>query len=306
MSERSVFRALDMLLNEYEPLVHRRAPYRRPKPPTMWREAHMPAWNWYHSSFDPARDTDVIHLDRIASWPSAASSATYAHGELVRTGALPGKGTRPGYYLVDAHQWQDTRIVSPLGDADLPPRVWVTLPTLEILQQLSALDDAPWPGVTIHDSWTCATKCRFRPWATAVNNIRVEALRAYQAAMVDGTEADQAEAHDHYELYVKAGYAMAFQLMLGTDNAREAKSSLRRPDWFHTTVTQASASVWRDAWKTVTAGYQPLFMGAKDEIALSAGEARHLIKSDLLKMDMSGVSLGHWKVKERATEEVTA
>lgn len=305
--ERPQFRALDMLLKEYEPRVHRRAPYKRPKPPTMWRDVMRPAWTWYHASYDPQGSQDVTYLDRIASWPSASASASYAHGELTHTGALPGEGKHPGYYLVDAHSWQDERIVSPLGTADMPDRVWIAYPTLELLQQLSRLDDAPWPGVTIHDSWTSAVTCRMRPWATAVNNRRVEAMREVQRTMVDGTEAEQAEAYDYYENVIKAGYAMAFQLMRGTEHAKDAKSELRRPDWFDTTVAQAAASVWRDTWKTVQAGYQPLFMGAKDEVAWKTEDVRDFVAGmpPLIKMDQTGVSLGHWKVKPRTTEGAT-
>lgn len=291
------WRALDMLLNEHMPTLHRRAPYWAPKPPPMWRDTHVPAWHWFHVDYD--QDQDVTFLDRTASWVSAASSAQYAHGALERTGALPGHGRRPGYYLVDAHQWQDHRIVSPLGTAETESRVWVTYPTLEQLQRLEA--DGYWPGVTIHDSWTCADSVRFRSWATAVNNHRVEALRHLQDTLVNGTEADQADAEDWYENRIKAGYAMAVQLMRGTESKTDAKSKVRRPDWYDTTVAQAAANVWRDTWKCVQAGYQPLFMGAKDEVAYATADVRSIALGvpPLLKMDNTGVQLGHWKVKSR-------
>ncbi|WP_371591252.1 hypothetical protein [Streptomyces sp. NBC_00470] len=299
-NKRSMFRALDLLLNEHVPTLKRRNPYWAPRPAVCWREIHVPAWRWFHVSYEPDVDTEVTFLDRTASWVSAASSAQYAHGALERTGALPGYGRRPGYYLVDAHPWQDHRIVSPLGTADTEARVWVTYPTLEILQRLT--EDGVWPGVTIHDSWTCPDSVRFRAWATAVNQVRVEAHRDVQAAMMDGTEADQAEAEDHYENYVKAGYAVAFETMRGNDDPREAKSKVRRPDWYQTTVAQAAANVWRDTWKCVQAGYQPLFMGAKDEVAYLTEDVRAMMRTTppVLKIDTTGVQLGHWKVKPRA------
>jgi hypothetical protein len=304
MTDHAPFRALDMLLTEYPPLLRRRSPYWAPPPAKCWQDIHVPAWDWYHVSYSPAAGHDVTHIDTIASYVSAASSAQYAHGALERTGALPGDTKRPGYYLVDAHPWQDDRIVSPLGTADLPSRVWVAYPTLELLQRLAGSQEGYWPDVAIHDSWTCTEAVRLRPWATAVNTIRAEAWRAYELTLVDGSETEQADAHHYYDKVIKAGYAMAFQLMLGTQRGEDRKSKIRRPDWWHTTVAQAAANVWRTTFRAVEAGYIPCFMGSKDEVAWLTEDLLSMVSLErdrpLIKMDGSGVALGHWKVKTRS------
>lgn len=298
---RPVFRALDLLLNEHEPTLRRRSPYWAPKPPPIARECHVPAWSWDHPLYDPSLNLPLTYIDANASFVSAASSAGYAHGALEHTGALRGEGMRPGYYLVDAHPWQDDRIVSPLGQAETGPRVWIAYPTLEVIQRLART--GYWPEVAIHDSWTCPDSVRFRAWATAVNNVRCAALRDWHTAMVSGSEADEAEAYDWYENGVKLGYSQAFQMMLGPGQSG-ARSKVRRPDWYHTTLAQAAANTWRKTWKCVLAGYVPVRMGSVDEVAWLAQDFASLITTTppLLAMDNTGFQMGTWAVKPREHE----
>lgn len=303
-TDRRTYRALDMLLDEHAPLLRRRSPYWAPQPAKCWRDVHTPAWSWDHPSLEEAGGPDALdltYIDAVASYVSASSSASYAHGALEHTGAVHGEGRHPGYYLIDNHIWQDQRIVSPLGMAELGDRVWIAYPTLEILQRLAR--DGFWPEVRIHDSWTCTDTCRFRSWATAVNNARIEALRDHQDALISGTETEQAETWDWYENGVKHGYAQAFQMMLGPGE-KGAKSKLRRPDWYHTTLAQASANTWRATWKCVVAGYQPVRMGSVDEVAWYTPDFRIIAAppNALLKMDNSGYQLGHFKVKPRGEQ----
>ena len=297
-----VYRALDLLLNEHAPVLRRRAPDWAPRPPACWREVHTPAWSWDHPAYTPDMEPSLTYIDAIASYVSASSSASFAHGALEHTGALPGEGTRPGYYLVDDHTWQNDCIVSPLCMAELGARVWIAQPTLEVLQKLART--GYWPQVVIHDSWTCADTCRMRAWATSVNNTRCAALRDLQDAMISGSETEQAEAHDYYENVIKLGYARAFQMMLGpgTDGA---KSKVRRPDWYHTVHAQAAANTWRATWKGIDAGRAPMRMGSIDEIAWLTSDFHALTRPDdpRIKMDNSGFQMGAWKVKPRGGAE---
>lgn len=297
--DRPVYRALSMLENEYVPLLKRRAPFWRPKPPTCFRDVHTPAWNWTHDAYEQGMELDLTFLDRNAAYLSGASSAQFAHGELKHTGAMAGPGKHPGYYRIDSHSWSDSRIVSPLGSARTEGQIWVAYPTLELLQKLSAA--GYWPDVQIRDSWTCAETVRFRGWATAVNIDRAHALRQIELAEKEGSEADQAEAYDRY-VTIKTGYSMAVQLMLGPSEHGTVKSAVKRPDWYHTIHAQHAASVWRDTWKCVEAGYVPIMMGSVDEVVwltddfLSIGS---FTTPPLLKLDQSGIALGAWKVKAR-------
>lgn len=283
-----------MLENECVPLLRRRAPYWRPRPAACFRDVHTPGWSWMHPAATGATELpfDVTILDRNGAFISAASSANFAHGGLEHTGALPGMAG-PGYYRIDWHPWQDDRIVSPLGDRDLSGKIWVAHPTLEQLLQLEKT--GYWPEIQIHDSWTCPDSVRFREWATAVNNVRAEALRAVEDARRTGVGLKPAE---EWYTAVKNGYSMAVQLMLGPAEGGTVKSAVKRPDWYHTIHAQHAATTWRYVWKTVLADFEPVMMGSVDEVAYPSTAVAELQERSLLKIDPSGIMLGAFKVKE--------
>lgn len=294
-----VFKALSMLENEHVPLLKRRAPYWRPRPATCWRDVYTPDWSWTHPLATDGLGFDVAVLDRNGAFVSAASSANFAHGELEHTGALAAFEKAPGYYKIDWHSWQDDRITSPLGTAELSGKLWVAHPTVEQLVQLQ--DAGYWPEIRIHDSWTCPTSVRFREWATAVNNTRAAALREIQA----DDDHDPAEEAGKcpcrsclWYTAVKNGYAMAVQMMLGQSADGSVKSGVKRPDWYHTIHAQHAATTWRYVWKGVLAGFEPVSMGSVDEVAYPADALPELEQRGLIKLDHSGVALGAFKVKE--------
>jgi hypothetical protein len=301
---RFTYRALAMLENEYEPKLRRRSPYWRPRPAPCWRDVLTPSWNWIHGDYHESLNMDLTVLDANGAFLSAASSATFAHGELTRTGALPSNnvaadGKVPGYFRIDWHSWSDSRIVSPLGNiGDEGGKVWVKHPTLELLTKLSTA--GYWPEVRIHDSFTCPDRVRFRSWATAVNNDRAAALRDIDTAYRLGTPQEQQDADDWYEA-VKNGYSMAVQLMLGPAEGGTVKSAVKRPDWYHTIHAQHAASTWRKVWSCILAGYVPVMMGSVDEVVWDTEDFRNIEADGLMKLDNSGIQLGAFKVKERIT-----
>lgn len=306
------FRALDLLMNEHKPTLGRRNPFWMPTPPKIWREVHVPGYKWTEPNFDFDAGHDVTYLDAIASYVTAASSAKFAHGELKPTGRLGTVECKlPGYYLVDAHPWNESRMASPLGSARTGPTVWITQPTLENLYMLARHPKGYWPTVTVHDSYTCEKTVRLSSWATAVNTVRAAAWRDYQDAhenaLVNGNEAEEADAWDYYENVIKLGYAQAFQMMLGKEDPSKAKARIRRPDWNHTVVAQAAANTFRLAFKAMDAGYCPLFMGSRDEVAFLTQDVIDMTQSTdnkgkpFIKFDPTGTQLGHWKVKPRVT-----
>jgi hypothetical protein len=298
-----------MLENEHIPLRNRREPYWRPRPASCFRDVYTPDWGWLHPAYTPDMPMDVSILDRNGAFISAASSASFAHGALDHTGALPSPCKRPGYYRIDWHDWQDTRIVSPLGSAKLSGKIWVAHPTLELLQQLE--DDGKWPGIRIHDSWTSEEPVRFREWATACNVARAGALRRVQddeehdPTLQPGSEECGCPSCPWYKA-VKDGYSVAVQLMLGPGPDKEVKSGVKRPDWYHTIHAQHAATTWRYVWKALRAGYEPVMMGSTDEVAYPTLALPELQEKELIKMDLSGVALGTFKVKETIRAEVPA
>ena len=299
-TEAPPYRALAMLEHEYAPTVHRRTPYWRPRPPACWRDVHLPAWNWVHPDYDTSLQMDMTVVDAIGAFVAAASSATFAHGELVHRGALADYDKRPGYYRIDAHGWSDPRIPSPLGSADLPAKVWVAHPTMELLTQLS--EAGYWPAIHIHDAWTADVSCRMREWATRIRNDRAEALRLVAAARACGAEREVEMAEATYEA-IKTGYSMAVQLMRGPAEGGKVKSAVRRPDWHDTIHAQHAASTWRKVWKCVVAGYVPVMMGSVDEVVWDTVDLRSLVDAGLFPVDESGIQLGAFKVKERIMPE---
>jgi hypothetical protein len=284
-----------MLENEYAPTLRGRSPYWRPRPAPCWRDVHLPAWNWVHGDYSEDLGMRMTLIDANGAFLSAASSATFAHGALEHTGALPEYRKAPGYYRIDSHGWSDPRIVSPLGSAELGAKVWVAHPTMELLTQLS--EDGHWPQVHVHDSWTCASSVRMRDWATAVNTDRAAAIRDIQAAYAYSGEAGQQEADDWYEA-VKTGYSMAVQLMRGPAEGGTVKSAVKRPDWHDTIHAQHAASTWRKVWKCVIAGYVPVMMGSVDEVVWDTQEFYAIQDAGLIKMDNTGIQLGAFKIKE--------
>lgn len=305
MTDTPVYRALAMLENEHEPKLRRRSPYWRPRPAPCWRDVHLPAWNWVHPEYHEGLRMDLTLLDANGAFLSAASSASFAHGELERTGALSTFRKLPGYYRIDAHSWQDERIVSPLGSAETGMKVWVMHSTVEYLLQLT--EAGYWPGVDIHDSWTCPDSVRLRAWATAVNNDRAEALRARAADPDHDPHADECEcrACAAYDA-VKLGYAQAVQLMRGPAEGGRVKSAVKRPDWHDTIHAQHAASTHRQVWKCLQAGFEPVMMGSVDEVVWPTETLAVIRERGLMKLDDSGVQLGHFKTKERIIPEAVA
>lgn len=309
MTHPPVFKALSMLENECVPLLRRRAPYWRPRPAPCFRDCHTPDWNWTHPEYTPDMPMELAVLDRNGAFVSAASSASFAHGELEHTGAMPYGTKLPGYYRIDWHWWQDDRIGSPLGTAEpfvvasASNKVWVAYPTLELLRQLC--DDGYWPDLRIHDSWTCTSSVRFREWATAVNNARIGALRDVHAdpdhdpTQFSPGHVDCPCSSCPWYKAVKDGYAMAVQLMLGPMEGGKVKSGVKRPDWYHTIHAQHAATTWRYVWKALQAGYEPVSMGGTDEVVYPSTAIPELEAGGHVKIDHSGEALGTFKIKER-------
>lgn len=289
------YRALDLMLDQFPPKVSGRGPFWRPRPAKPYKEIREPAWSWRaplrplspstwgYGTTTMLLDSDhVLTLDANAAYLGAASSVELAHGALQKTGRIPFSRKIPGYWLVTAHEWLVPWIWSPLGTATVPDRVWLTTPTVTLLDQLA--DDGYWPGVEIHDSWTSRSVCRLRRWTDQVASDRRTALR--RRADFPGLYED-----------VKTGYSMAVTMM-GT-----GKNSLcYRPDWSQSIRAQHAATTWRKVWRAIARGCPVLASGTVDEVSVPLAAYRELHEErettpNPLALDETGERLGTFKIK---------
>src|SRR5262249_38827337 len=118
------------------------APFKDRKPP-YWHPANMPdhiidaavpsdSWGWERNYRG-----ETVSVDRNAAWPTAAASVRIAHGELEHTGEmeLPPGEIRPGFYLMTAYPWNETKVPSPFpGRATPGESYWITSPVAELLR----------------------------------------------------------------------------------------------------------------------------------------------------------------------------
>lgn len=298
------FRALDLLVKGgYAPLVKRREPYWRPATPECYRAVRTPAWSWLHPDRPPYGTR--VTLDANAAFLSAISSATFAHGVLDVRGLIPepGKAAAPGYYLIERPVWNVRDLVSPLGTADLPEKVWVAHPTLDLLHDVAYDGHMALP--IVHDCHVSASPCRMRKWASHLRDVRA-AVIAERDADTFYQDDDAAARYDaavaRYQA-IKDGYAIAVQMFLGKDEQREAKSPVRRPDWYHTVHAQHAASMWRKAYRCWQAGHGPIGMGAVDELQFTYDDYMALgdMERPILRLNQTGESLGTFKIKSMET-----
>lgn len=255
------FKVLDLLeKGGLEPIVGRKGPYWAPRPSaplaSVIHNAMVPTLSW---SREVAPGTSMTDLDANAAYVSAASSATFAHGELTRATVKEDDKVLPGYYLIDAYTWGHGATGSPLGAADLSdsPYVWVSAPTYKLIRDLtqgaSWTPPGMWPDDTVYDAWVGESTCRLTLW--------VDVLRDLRAAFIDTGDGDAYEA-------LKFGYSQAIQMLgvkpdpKGTPAAdRQKKNFAYRPDWAHTIRAQHAANMWRRGFQATLAGHPPVALG---------------------------------------------
>lgn len=280
------YRALDMLQRQYAPVIDRKPPFWRPIPAPVAGDVHEPRWTWHRTLDTPT--SGVLTLDANAAFVGAISTVEVAHGALRATGRRSFDPSVPGYWLTDVHGWNlGSKIVSPLGSRrfGLQDRVWLTTPTMQLLQWLT--DEGIWPAVDVHDSWTGTPRCRLRTWGARIRDDR-------SAAMMSGSLA-RLEA-------IKLGYSQAVTVMQTPERSR-----IYRPDWASHIRAQHSATMWRRAFAVHMAGHPVLGMAHIDELTVSAETLTAMCRGagnggkPVLRLDQDGTSLGSFKIKSRTT-----
>lgn len=299
MTDRPKIRALDALMNDHIPRWYGIGPRWYTDPPAIDRQVRVPNWSWRHPDYEKHDPADLVTLDVNGAYLAVLSGAKLSLSALKHTGPLKYPDHRlPGYYLVDVHRWQDTRIVSPLGDSKLGAKVWITAPTLEILQQLSGEN---WPETVVHDSWTAPEErngrghgvTRLANWAAWLKELR-------EAALDSGDP--------EYREDVKDAYGAAINMLLGNAEGADRKSKIRRPDWNRTIRAAHSANQWRKAWRSLARGCEVLAMGNTDELTYHHDHVEILAKLATedpkapIKFDLTGRQLGAFKIKAKEAQ----
>jgi hypothetical protein len=270
--------------------------------------AHVPTVNWGPKDVeqDVPEGTVLREIDTNGAFVGAAISGSFAHCKLEHTGVmdLTTGYPPPGYYLVDAHQWQAGAPGSPLGPGrpklTADGRVWVTHHTYSRLRDLThgatwGAVPGHWPGCDIYDSWT-SDPCKLTKWGEAVRDIRAAAI-----ATGDTVRKNQ----------IKIAYSRAVQMWStppdrkGTPRAEQKKKNkIYRPDWYHALRSQHSMNIWYRAYQAVILGHPPLRIWDTDRITITEHNLLALLgRSEQpapIRMDATGVALGTFKdAKER-------
>ncbi|MEU2433672.1 helix-turn-helix transcriptional regulator [Streptomyces sp. NPDC007861] len=160
---------------------------------------------------------------------------------------------RAGIHLITPPEWDHhPYLPNPLGNREEPGPVWVTEPTLRLLQRLATeqyghLCDPP----VIHESWTSgATEQLFEKFRQILRDAREKAI----------TEEDEVTLE-----YVKSMYSK-FVSTMGESNYNRA---LYRPDWMHIIRSQAFVNLWLKAHKAHTAGLTVMRVMGTDELHIA-------------------------------------
>ncbi|WP_416486427.1 helix-turn-helix domain-containing protein [Streptomyces sp. CL12] len=166
---------------------------------------------------------------------------------------------RAGIHLITPPEWDHhPYLPNPLGNREEPGPVWVTEPTLRLLQRLATEQYGPLcdPPV-IHESFTSgATEQLFEKFRQALRDAREKAI----------TEEDEVTLE-----YVKSMYSK-FVSTMGESNFNRA---LYRPDWMHIIRSQAFVNLWLKAHKAHTAGLTVMRVMGTDELHI-AGDWRQV------------------------------
>ncbi|MFJ4714284.1 helix-turn-helix domain-containing protein [Streptomyces sp. NPDC088785] len=156
---------------------------------------------------------------------------------------------RAGIHLITPPHWDhDDVLPNPIGQRDEPGPLWVTEPTLRLLQRLSGPRHGLCEPPEIHESYTSgATEGLLEKFRIALKDARDTALAADDEVTLE---------------YVKAMYSKFVSTMGESNYNRE----LYRPDWMHLIRSQAFANLWMKALKAHDAGLTVVRAMGTDEL----------------------------------------
>ncbi|MGP3777156.1 helix-turn-helix domain-containing protein (plasmid) [Streptomyces sp. SDT5-1] len=191
---------------------------------------------------------EVTALDMNAAYLSALKTHLPI-GQLEHSTGFDHDRRRAGVHLITPPHWDHGDVLpNPIGQRDEPGPLWVTEPTLRLLQRLSGPKYALCEPPEIHESYTSG----------ATENL----LEKFRTALKDARETALAEDDEVTLEYVKAMYSKFVSTMGESNYNRE----LYRPDWMHLIRSQAFANLWMKALKAHEEGLTVVRAMGTDEL----------------------------------------
>ncbi|MFD6826060.1 multiprotein-bridging factor 1 family protein [Streptomyces sp. NPDC060085] len=196
----------------------------------------------------PAGVHEVTALDINGAYLSALKTHLPL-GQLEHSTGNVHDKRRSGLHLITPPVWEhDAVLPNPVGQRDEPGPLWVTEPTLRLLQRVAGprygLCDPP----EIHESWTSGST------EGLLEKFRVALREARDRAISEGDEVTLE--------YVKAMYSK-FVSTLGESNYNR---ELYRTDWMHLIRSQAFANLWSKAYRAYDQGLMVVRAMGTDEL----------------------------------------
>ncbi len=205
----------------------------RPK----WTRPALPQGQW-----------EVTALDINGAYLSALKTHLPL-GQLEHSTGFAHDRRRAGVHLITPPAWDhDADLPNPLGARDEPGPLWVTEPTLRLLQRLSGPKYGLCEAPEIHESYTSGST------ENLLEKFRTELREARDRAIAEGDEVTLE--------YVKAMYSKFVSTMGASNYNRE----LYRPDWMHLIRSQAFANLWMKALKAHENGLTVVRAMGTDEL----------------------------------------
>ncbi|MGP3776860.1 helix-turn-helix domain-containing protein [Streptomyces sp. SDT5-1] len=196
----------------------------------------------------PPGEHEVTALDINGAYLSALKTHLPI-GQLEHSTGFGHDRRRAGVHLIAPPHWDhDASLPNPIGQRDEPGPLWVTEPTLRLLQRLSGPKYGLCEPPEIHESYTSG----------ATENL----LEKFRTALKDARDTAIAEGDDVTLEYVKAMYSKFVATMGESNYNRE----LYRPDWMHLIRSQAFANLWLKALKSHEEGLTVVRAMGTDEL----------------------------------------
>ncbi|MFI7386584.1 helix-turn-helix domain-containing protein [Streptomyces sp. NPDC049813] len=204
---------------------------------------------WTRAELPPG-EHEVTALDINGAYLSALKTHLPI-GQLEHSTGFDHDRRRAGVHLITPAPWlHDEVLPNPLGQRDEPGPLWVTEPTLRLLQRVSGPKYGLCEPPEIHESYTSG----------ATENL----LEKFRIALKDARDTALAEEDDVTLEYVKAMYSKFVSTMGESNYNRE----LYRPDWMHLVRSQAFANLWMKALKAYEEGLTVVRAMGTDELHL--------------------------------------
>ncbi|WP_306319534.1 MULTISPECIES: helix-turn-helix transcriptional regulator [unclassified Streptomyces] len=202
---------------------------------------------WTRAELPPG-EHEVTALDINGAYLSALKTHLPI-GQLEHSTGFGHDRRRSGVHLITPPHWDhEADLPNPIGQRDEPGPLWVTEPTLRLLQRLSGPKYGLCEPPEIHESYTSgATENLLEKFRTALKDARDTAIAADDEVTLE---------------YVKAMYSK-FVSTMGESNYNR---DLYRPDWMHLIRSQAFSNLWMKALKSHEEGLTVVRAMGTDEL----------------------------------------